>query len=54
MTRFFAIAHYMTAGGNHGSTSFPIMASNADDALQRARAKANTRGRRKIVVHVYA
>lgn len=54
MTRFFAIAHYLTAGGNHGSTSFPVMARNMDEALQLARAKASTRGRRKIVVSVYA
>lgn len=53
MTRFFAIAHYLTAGGNHGSTSFPVLAADMDDALQRARAKVNTRGRRKIVVHIY-
>jgi hypothetical protein len=52
--RFFAIAHYRTAGGAHGSCSFNIIASDMDEALEKARRKADVRGRSKIVINVYA
>lgn len=52
MRRYFAIAHYLTAGGNHGSCSFPVMARDNEQATQLAERKAKTRGRYRIRVYV--
>lgn len=54
MIRYFAIAHYTTAGGNHGSTSFHIVAANEEQATRKATWKASERGRSRVRVHVRA
>lgn len=53
MTRYFAIAHYRTAAGNHGSTSFNVVASDEQHAQSKAMAKASTRGRSRIRIHLF-
>lgn len=52
MKRYFAIAHYLTPAGNHGSTSFHIVASDEQHAEAKARFKASTRGRQRIRIHL--